>query len=209
MIVYILQGFALGLPAAAQPGPFQAYLLSQTMKNGWRRTLPATLAPLLSDGPIIILTLFVLTQVPDWLMRGIQAAGGVFILYLARRAWLTVRDADFNQAMVEGGGAGQSVLEATLMNLLNPAPYIYWGFVSGPVLLQAWRTTPPAGVAFLLSFYGTLIGGLALVIFLFGTARRLGPRVSRGLTAVSALALLLFGLYQLWQAAFPGGAVAA
>ena len=86
MLGFFLRGLALGLPAAAQPGPFQAYLLSQTMKNGWRHTLPAALAPLLSDGPIIILVVLILTQLPPWFLRVVRIAGGVFILYLAWKA---------------------------------------------------------------------------------------------------------------------------
>ncbi len=198
MLAFLLRGLALGLPAAVQPGPFQAYLLSQTMKNGWRRTLPAALAPLLSDGPIIILVVLVLTQLPAWFLRGVQMAGACFILYLAWRAWRALRRDPVEQPELAADDAQQSVFEAALMNVLNPNPYIFWGLAAGPVLLQAWRQSATLGASFLLGFYGTLIGGFVLQIVLFGMARRLGQRVSRTLTAVSALALLLFGLSQLW-----------
>ncbi|NJN95941.1 MAG: hypothetical protein HC875_18455 [Anaerolineales bacterium] len=45
MILYFLQGLTLGLSATAAPGPFQAFLLGQALKHGWKQTLPATLAP--------------------------------------------------------------------------------------------------------------------------------------------------------------------
>lgn len=198
MFAFLLRGLALGLPAAVQPGPFQAYLLSQTMKNGWRRTLPASLAPLLSDGPIIVLVVVVLTQLPVWFLRGVQIAGGLFILYLAWGAWRSFRFADFGQPELSEEVAQQSVIEAALMNALNPNPYIFWGLAAGPILLQAWRDSIVLAMSFLLGFYGMLIGGFMMQIFLFGTARQLGPQVSKGLTGVSAVALLAFGLYQLW-----------
>jgi threonine/homoserine/homoserine lactone efflux protein len=91
------------------------------------------------------------------------------------------------------------LLEAALMNALNPNPYIFWGLAAGPILVDAWRRAPSLGLGFLASFYSALLGGFALQIMLFGTARRIGPRVSRALTGVSALALLLFGLFQLWR----------
>jgi threonine/homoserine/homoserine lactone efflux protein len=69
MWAYLLQGIGYGFAAAVQPGPFQTYLISQTLSNGWRQTLPAALAPLISDGPIIILTLVVLSHVPGWFQR--------------------------------------------------------------------------------------------------------------------------------------------
>lgn len=199
MLAYLLQGLALGLPAAAQPGPFQAYLLSQTLKNGWRRTLPAALAPLLSDGPIILLVVLILTRLPSWLLRTVQIGGGLFILYLAWGAYHAYRTADFATPVVEESEARQSVLEATMMNLLNPNPYLFWGLAAGPILLEGWRRSAGYGFSFLLGFYGTLIGGLVLVITIFATAGRLGPQVSRVLTALSAVALFLFGFYQLAQ----------
>jgi threonine/homoserine/homoserine lactone efflux protein len=51
MLGYLTIGVTYAFAAAVQPGPFQAYLISLTLVNGWRRTLPAVLAPLLSDFP--------------------------------------------------------------------------------------------------------------------------------------------------------------
>src|SRR5688500_16389761 len=80
---YILQGIVYGFAAAAQPGPLQTYLISQTLRTGWKRTLPAAFAPLLSDGPIIALSLLILSQIAPWLQRTLHIAGGLFVLYLA------------------------------------------------------------------------------------------------------------------------------
>ena len=65
LLPFLLQGIGYGFSAAVQPGPFQTYLISQTLLNGWRRTLIAALAPLVSDGLIILTVLFVLTRVPS------------------------------------------------------------------------------------------------------------------------------------------------
>ena len=54
------------------------------------------------------------------------------------------------------------------------------------------------GVSFVAGFYGTLISGFALFVILFATASHFGPKFNVGLRGVSAVALLLFGLYQLW-----------
>lgn len=201
MLEFLLSGLILGIPAAATPGPFQAYLLAQTMKNGWQRTLPAALAPLLSDGPIILLVVLVLTQLPLWFLRGVRVAGGLFLLYLARGAYRAFREADFG-APDPDEVVQQSLAEAAAINALSPGPYLFWGLAAGPILLDAWRQSVAHGASFLFGFYGTLIGGFALFIVLFATARRLGPRVSRGLTAFSAVALFLFGVYQLGQGLF-------
>lgn len=191
----------LGATAAAQPGAFQAFLLSLLAREGWRRTLPATLAPLISDGPILVLVLLVLTQLPPWLLSSLQVAGGLFLLYLALGTWRTFRRgaaADAGEPMVIEGDVKTNILKAALMNLLNPAPYIFWATVAGPILIDAWRINPTFGLAFLLSFYGALIGGGVLFVLVFAGAGKVEPRVNRVLGAVSAVALFGFGLYQLF-----------
>jgi threonine/homoserine/homoserine lactone efflux protein len=197
MIVYIIQGLGYGFAAAVQPGPFQTYIISQALNHGWRRTLPAAFAPLVSDGPIIALVLLVLSQVPAWFERFLHIASGLFILYLARNAVIGWRDFD-PAAVLSAQPSGQSLLRAALMNALSPGPYIYWSLVTGPILLAGWRQAYANGLAFLAGFYLVMIASLAGIIIVFATARHLGPRVNRALLGASALALFAFGLYQLW-----------
>ncbi len=200
MLSYFLQGFALGLSAAATPGPFQAYLLAQSVRRGWQRTLRVAFAPLLSDGPIIALVLFILTQTPAWFLSGLQIVGGFFILYLAWGAFQAYRTyAPMIEPPTEGETETRTVLQATVMNLLNPNPYIFWSILGGPILLKAWQNAPMQAGAFLAGIYITLIGGFMLLIFLFSAAGQFGPRVTRLLVGVSAIALALFGVYQSWQ----------
>lgn len=198
MFAYLFQGLILGATAAAQPGPFQAYLLSQTIKNGGRRTLPAAFAPLISDGPIIVLVLLVLTQTPAWFLTALQIAGGVFLLYMAWGAYRSYRTAVGDLPPAPEAGS-QDMLKAALMNMLSPNPWIFWATIAGPILIKGWREAPANGLAFLLGFYVTLVGGFMAFIGLFSLTRRLDPRVGRALSLISAVALALFGLYQLWQ----------
>src|SRR5215212_2305954 len=193
MWLYILQGIGYGFAAGVQPGPLQTYIISQTLLKGWRRTLPAALAPLLSDGPIIAICLFVLSQVPGWLQRILFIAGGLFVLYLAYGAYQTWKN--FNPELPSPkSGTQQSILKAALVNTLNPNPYIFWTLVTGPILLAGWRNTPVYGLGFLLGFYATFILSLATMILIFGTVRQLGPKINRVLLGFSAVALFFFGL---------------
>lgn len=197
MWFYIVQGIGYGLAAAAQPGPFQTYLISQTLTRGWKRTFPAALAPLVSDGPIIALCLLVLSQVPLWFQNFLHIAGGVFTLYLAYGAYKSWKDFDSNISSLETGSP-QSVLNAALMNALSPGPYIFWSLVTGPILLKGWRESPVNGISFLAGFYVTIVSSLLAIILIFGTAATLGPKVNRILLGISAIALFCFGFYQLW-----------
>ncbi len=200
MLPYILQGLSYGFAAIASPGPLQAFFLSQTLKNGWLRTLPAALAPLLSDGPIIVLVLFILAQVPESGLRLIRVVGGLFLLYLAWGAFQNYRLAYNHEADFEPDSRAQNLLKATLTNLLSPVPYIFWSTILGPILLEAWNQSPGTGVAFLLAFYGMLIGGFGLMIIIFDFLGRFPPVITRLLSFVSVVLLLYLGLAQLWQA---------
>lgn len=194
---YVLQGIVYGFSAAIQPGPFQTYLISQALSKGWKRTLPAALAPLVSDVPIIALCLFVISQIPVWFQRFLYIAGGLFILYLACNAYRSWRNFDSNFP-TEEAQTHQSVLKAALMNALGPGPYIYWSLITGPILLAGWREAPIYGSGFLAGFYMISILGYAALIIIFSTAKKLGPKVNRTLLGFSAIALFCFGLYQLW-----------
>ena len=193
-----MQGIGYGFSAAVQPGPFQTYIISQTLTRGWRRTLPAALAPLLSDGPIILLCLLVLSQVPLWFQRVLSIAGGLFILYLAYGAYRSWKNYDPKLPVVETG-IQQSLFKAALMNALNPGPYIYWSLVTGPILLKGWRETPMHGIGFLAGFYLSMVLSLVTIILIFGMAARLGPKVNRILLGASAVVLFCFGVYQIGQ----------
>ena len=199
MSIYLLQGLALGFAAAVQPGPLMAYMVTETLAHGFRKTWMMAFAPLISDGPIITLALLVLVQMPAWLQRGLNAASGVFILYLAWSAFQSWRH--FISPEQNAAPTGQqSIIRAALMNALSPMPYIYWSLVTGPILIAGWRESPALGLTFLGAFYFVFISGLLALLAIFSAARGLGSRVSRVMLGISSLALAGFGVLQLSRA---------
>jgi threonine/homoserine/homoserine lactone efflux protein len=195
MLFHLAQGAVYGFAAAVQPGPFLAYLISQTLRNGWRRTLPVVLAPLLSDGPIIVLVLFVLSRIPPWWIQLLRFAGGFFILYLSAGALWAWRNPESRTQAPQA--CRQSVFRAALVNLLNPAPYVYWGLVAGPLMLSGWREAPANGLGFLAGFYGVMVASLACILLLSALAGRRDDTLNRRLAGLSGVALTGFGLYQI------------
>lgn len=195
MLPYLIQGITLGFAAGAQPGPFQTYLITQSLANGWRKTLIAAFAPLVSDGPIILLALLVLKQMPESLQRGLYIAGGLFILYLACSSLQQWRNFSEEQ---EEAPSTQSLWKAATMNFMSPGPYIYWSIVSGPIFLQGLNEAASYGISFLLAFYGSIISLNIMLIFLVGLASQSGGRIRRGLLLFASVALGIFGLFQLY-----------
>jgi len=197
VISHIILGITLGFAAAVQPGPYQTFLISRTLQDGWRHSLPAVFAPLLSDAPAIALALLLLTSLPGWMENILYFVGGCFVLFLAYNAYRSFRDYSFNRAALLQSGR-QNFFRAVTLNLLNPNPYLYWSLVMGPLLLKAWRGSTAAGIAMLSSFYATMLLTCAGIILLFAGIGRLFPKVNRILIGVSVVALAAFGCYQLW-----------
>ncbi len=193
---YLTLGITLGFAAAVQPGAL-TYIISQTLKNGWRSTLPAAFAPLISDIPIATVILMVLSQVPAWLVQALRLAGGFFLLYLAYGAFQTWQNfAEYKPAPVQSGG--QSLLKAATVNWLNPGPYLGWSLILGPLFLKGWRETPANGSAILVGFYASMVASMIGVIILFSYARNLGARINLAMIGLTAIVLAGFGVIQIW-----------
>ncbi len=195
MLAFLILGSTYGFAAGAQPGQLQAFLINRAMAHGWRSTLPASLAPILSDAPIIALVLFVLTRVPPALLHGLQALGGLFLLYLA---WSTAA-ANRRIAAATPASARQTLARAAMLNFLNPNPYLGWSLVMGPLFIEAWQRGPSNAVALTAAFYTTMVMVSATIVLVFASARALGARLSRACVAISSVALAAFGVYQLWS----------
>jgi threonine/homoserine/homoserine lactone efflux protein len=138
---------------------------------------------------------------PDWFVSALRFAGGFFLLYLAYKAYWSAKMVGDTAVPLATPKNRQSIREAALMNMLSPNAYIFWSTIAGPIFLEGWRQTPAHGLAFLLGFYGALIGGFMGFVVLFGVVGQASPRLNRALGTVSAVALFGFGLYQIWLGA--------
>lgn len=194
----LLQGMAIGLWAGIVPGPLIALFLDHTVRHGWRRTLPAVFAPLVSDGPIILLVVFFLARVPVTLLVGLRIAGGVFLIALAVRTFHRSANAAGSAPWPHLGTSRTGLFRtAVAVNLFNPNPYIFWGVALGPTLLIAWRTDPPSALAFVLGFYAVMIGVFAGWVFLFARTAAMPPTIQNRVPVLAGLILAGFGIYQI------------
>ncbi len=194
MITLSLKALSLGLSAAFSPGPFQAFLFAEALRSGFRRTVLLIFSPLLSDGPIIVLSFLALSRLPQAFLGGLQVFGGLFLLYLAYE----------NSKMLRSGLAFQSearaypgIWKAALINFLNPNPWLYWVTIGVPLLIAAWRQNPAQAVLFLFCFYASMMLALAFLLFLFSGSGRFNLRLQRLLLGVAVFCLLSLALYQI------------
>ncbi len=195
MTVNLILGITMGFAAAVQPGATQTFIISRALINGWKQSLPLATIYLVSDIPIVSVVLLLLNIVPEWAVTVLRLAGGLFLLYLAWGAVKTFRRFDERQSVSQS--AVKNYSKAVVINLLNPNPYLQWSLVMGPLVLAAWQRSPAEGIAVVTGFYATIMLTTAAIIILFSGIRKLGTKISRILTGVSAVALAGFGIYQI------------
>jgi len=197
MWIYLTQGLAMGLYAALQPGPFQTYILSESLRRGWRKSLPMAFAPLVSDLPPVLVTLLVLSRMPQGVLDSLRIAGGLLMLYLARGAYKAFTEEKEKRAADEATPA-KSLLSAAAINILSPSVYLFWSTIGAPIVLEGWQISPMHGLSFVIGMYTVFIPALATLIILFAQTGRLPDKAQKWIGYGLALLLALLGFYQIY-----------
>lgn len=157
----LLLGCALGLFAGIVPGPFLTLVATTALERGLGDGLKVALIPLVTETPVLIASIFLLSQLPHEALRWIGMAGGVLVLYIA---WKVERDA--RSAHPERGDMKPfrgHFLRVALVGLLAPAPWIFWFLIAGPLFLIRWHVSPWHGVVFVLAFFSCFVGAMMTV----------------------------------------------
>jgi threonine/homoserine/homoserine lactone efflux protein len=164
MISFLTTGTILGLSAGFTPGPLLTLVISETLKHDLKAGVKVALAPILTDLPIIILTLFMLAKLSHFhkVLGAISFLGGLFILYLG---YESVRTKGVNIGLRDP--KARSLRKGIIVNALSPYPYLFWFSVGAPTTIKAMGQSVFAAVAFVSSFYVLLVGskiGLAILV---------------------------------------------
>lgn len=194
MLSFILSGIRLGFAAGTLPGPLQSYIINTTVVQGWQKSIIIVFSPLVIDAPIIVLIVFILGQLPSQMISLIQIIGGLYLLWIARGAWLQFRAGLDLQAEANLPSESRTFTRGLLMNILSPGPYIFWGTVNGPLLVQALEQSVAHAAVFLVSFYGTFLGLLAVIVLIFDRVRALDKQVTRVILFLTIIMLVWFGI---------------
>jgi len=198
----LASGVLLGLSAGLSPGPMLALVLAQTLRHGPREGCKVALTPLVTDPPIIFVTLVLAAKLAQLgpLLGIFSIAGGVFVLFLAYESFRSSP-----QETAAPTGPPGSWLKGIVTNLLNPHPWVFWLTVGAALLGKAIAQGWPVAAAFLFGFYLLLVGSKVAVALLAGRSRhllagrtyRLAMRVLALLLAAFALLLFRAGLRHL------------
>lgn len=200
MLSALLTGVSLGFSAGISPGPLTTLVLTSTLERGFRAGLRVAIAPLLTDLPIIVVSLLIFSALPPLLEVGLTVAGGVLLAYLGAE---TLRDSRHAQLELSPNpdALNQDLWRGVLVNLISPHPWLFWLSVGSPILINAWRTNPTMAALFLLGFYALLVGSkIAIAWGVAGARHLLDDRWYRNLLRLSGVLLLVFAALLFWQA---------
>ncbi|MBW2467554.1 MAG: LysE family transporter [Deltaproteobacteria bacterium] len=168
MLAFLTTGAILGLSAGFAPGSLLALVISETLQHDVKAGIKVALAPILTDLPIIILTLFILAKLSSFhfVLGIISITGACFICYLGI-ANLKTRGMDLR----ENPGTRQSLQKGFLANALSPHPYLFWLTVGGPTTIKAMDVGLFAAIGFILCFYLLLVGSKIFLAVLTNRSR--------------------------------------
>ncbi|MEM7050794.1 MAG: LysE family transporter [Acidobacteriota bacterium] len=189
----LLLGLSFGFASGFSPGPLFTLVITSTLERGLGAGLRVSLAPLVTDAPIILLSVLFLRSLPPSFLTVITIAGAGVVFYLAFDTLRTARRRSSIEQATAATKAPRDLLRAVLVNGLSPHPWLFWVSIGGPALIQAWRRSPVDGSAFLLGFFPLLVGAKMLLAWLAARGRPYlkGPLYGRVLTACGLLLLVL------------------
>ena len=148
-------GAVFGLTAGISPGPLLTLVIAETLKHNKTEGVKIAIAPLLTDIPIVAVTLFILSRMVnfDSVLGIISILGGIFIAYLGYDSIKTKGiEIDIQNIKL------QSIRKGIIVNMLSPHPYLFWLMVGAPITFKAYQESLGAAIAFIIAFYVLLVG---------------------------------------------------
>jgi threonine/homoserine/homoserine lactone efflux protein len=168
VIDYLTIGIILGLSAGFAPGPLLTLVISESLQHGVRSGVEVALSPLITDLPIILLTLFIISKLYGFqnVLGLISLVGGAFILYTGYSSICTKA-----VEITIPNEPPRSLLKGVAANFLNPHPYLFWISVGAPTMSKALNIGVWALVAFIGGFYISLVGSKIFLAVAVGKSR--------------------------------------
>ena len=189
MSEYIISAFIFGLTSGFKPGPLGILVIQQTLEHGLKGGIRASLAPIITDGPIIFVALVLLTQFKDiTLFIGLLSLiGGLYLIWIAIKI-LKIQEINISKSL----GTPKSLATAIKVNLLSPNPYLFWFTVGGTYIVLG---TKAEAIVFVVVSIGTLVLSKMAVALVTSSFRELlDSRAYLWMMRILGILLAVFGL---------------
>ena len=194
-----IAGATLGLVEGIKPGPLLTMVIRETLSGGLRAGLWTAAAPIFTDGPLVIFSLFAAAWIatnPSALLV-ITLAGAIFLAQMGYECFgLEPPNMDEDAPPPTG-----SFLRGVITNLLNPNVYVFWFLIGGPLMASAADEEILAPIAYAITFLVTIMLTKAAIAYAIHRASgNISAIVYRRLLAICGLVMIGFSLYYAMEA---------
>jgi threonine/homoserine/homoserine lactone efflux protein len=204
----VFAGLTLGLGSGISPGPLLALAVAVTLRRGTRSGIAVAFGPVVTDTVIILLAVTVVRQLPSLAVAALSILGAVVVTWFAFENIKAAKSASIPglhqevpaPAQEKSKLRNQPLAQAALVNIVNPAPWLFWITAGAPLLISYADRSAPLAIAFLIAFYIAIVGGKALVVIGVGLGRdRISRRVYSMLLLTIGLLLLIVAALLAWS----------
>jgi threonine/homoserine/homoserine lactone efflux protein len=168
-IPFIISGIVFGLGGGLTPGPLMTLVITETLKHGTKEGLKVAMAPLITDFPVVLISIFLLSKLSqiNIIIGIISLVGAVFLVYLGYESF-TFKGVEIDLSYFNP----QSLKKGVIANIFNPAPILFWISVGAPTVLKGYEVSLMAAIYFVFFMYFFLVGSKLLTAMLVGRSRQ-------------------------------------
>lgn len=192
LVEFLALGSFLGLAAGTSPGPLLAVTISETLQHGKWEGIKVAVSPLITDLPIILSVLYVLSHLTSYnFIIGIIAFFGASYLIYSGIESLKIKK-DSVELNVEKEDA---LKKGVIVNFGNPHPYVFWFSIGGPIIYKSLNTHVSATVLFISGFYSFLVGSkVAITLIVEKSKSFINSKHYFSIIHALGIAQIIFGL---------------
>ncbi len=192
IIEYLIIGSFLGLAAGMSPGPLLAITISETIQHGKWEGIKVAISPLITDLPIILSILFILSHLANYnsVIGIIAFFGASYLIYSGIEA-LKIKKANIELK----AGKKAALKKGIIVNFSNPHPYVFWITIGGPIIFKSLNTNVWAMVLFISGFYIFLVGSKVITALIVERSKSfINSRYYVSIIQILGIAQIVFGL---------------
>jgi threonine/homoserine/homoserine lactone efflux protein len=193
----VLRGFVLGFAIAASPGPIFFLCLKRTLVRGWLNGLMSGLGVATADGFYAALAAFGVGAVTSILAgerRWLALAGGIALVVLGLRTVFELPAQVEATPSTNGSGLGWAYISTLGLTIANPATIVSFAALVAALGIGLSGGYLRPSVLVLGVFVGSATWCCVLATVVAGFKARVTPRVVRGVSTVSGLAITALGV---------------
>jgi threonine/homoserine/homoserine lactone efflux protein len=197
MASILVRGFLLGFVIAASPGPIFFLCLRPTLARGWLTGLVSGLGVATADGFYAALAAFGVGAVTTVLVGGrfwLALIGGSLLVLLGLRIVLDRPKTDEAAPSTSGLGLGWAYASTLGLTITNPSTIISFAALAATLGIGLNGGWLPPTVLVVGVFAGSAAWWFVLAGLGTSLRARVTPRVVRGISTLSGLAIAALGL---------------